>query len=332
MFAQTGRWVTFSAVSFSFGDVVRRGRERAGFSQAKVAQLIGKSQSTIRAWEQGRSNPADPQAVSTLAAVLGLNEEDLLHRAGFEAPIATTARKSAREELSALTAEHTITTEIAPAVREVPAFVNPRHLHLTTATSPIAPEISDLEPAGAFGTDQIVPVDGGKPFDLDEVTELDVLAPPDEAAQVAKLQSPAPVGPVAFPELIEPEPVELVEVPEPVERLEAPEHVDLVEAPEPGVTAPLEVAAAPEPVQEAPKQKPPKPAKVTAVHSLPLPITVGPAISYVEDEEEREFYRRRAISTAIVSVSLAIIFWWALKRAGGAIVEFVASLVDGLNF
>lgn len=126
-------------MSVLFSDIVRRGRERAGLSQARVAQLIGKSASTVRAWEQGRTKPGEAQSVSALAAVLGLDETELLDQAGFEAAPGT-APKSAREELSSLAAERSeirppqpapslpLVSAGTPAVDAPPEF-GPRHLH-----------------------------------------------------------------------------------------------------------------------------------------------------------------------------------------------------------
>ena len=101
-------------MSGSFGDLVRRGREEAGLSQSRLAVLIGKSPTTVRAWEHGRTNPADPEAVAALAAVLGLDETELLGHAGFDAPPART-RLSAREELTSLAKERTEMIALAPA-------------------------------------------------------------------------------------------------------------------------------------------------------------------------------------------------------------------------
>ena len=121
-----GPGVTFTRMSGSFGDLVRRGREDAGLSQSRLAVLIGKSATTIRAWEHGRTNPADPEAVAALAAVLGLDENELLGHAGFDAPQART-RFSARQELTSLAKERTEMIALAP----------PRRLRLTTeATDP----------------------------------------------------------------------------------------------------------------------------------------------------------------------------------------------------
>jgi transcriptional regulator with XRE-family HTH domain len=133
-------------MSISFSDVVRRGRERAGLSQARVAQLIGKSASTVRAWEQGRTNPGDAQSVSTLAAVLGLDETELLDRAGFDTPVTPPAPKSAREELSTLAAERTEMIAIKPAGIAAPDQQGPRHLHDGRATNAEPMELPDTGP------------------------------------------------------------------------------------------------------------------------------------------------------------------------------------------
>ncbi|MGH8927915.1 MAG: helix-turn-helix domain-containing protein [Acidimicrobiia bacterium] len=102
-------------MSVSFGDLVRRGREMAGLSQSRLAHLIGKSATTIRSWEHGRTNPGDARSVAALAAVLGLDESDLLGRAGFDAP-APKSPRSAREELSSLATERTELVALAPPV------------------------------------------------------------------------------------------------------------------------------------------------------------------------------------------------------------------------
>jgi transcriptional regulator with XRE-family HTH domain len=115
-------------MSVLFGDIVRRGRERAGLSQARVAQLIGKSASTVRAWEQGRSKPADRQAVSALAAILGLNEHELLDHAGFER-LPDVAPRSVRDELSALASEHAVPGPAPSGSGTAHADRGARHLH-----------------------------------------------------------------------------------------------------------------------------------------------------------------------------------------------------------
>ncbi len=83
----------------------------AGLSQAKVAELIGKSPSTVRSWELGRTSPSEPGVVSALAAVLGIDESMLLGRAGFDEPVST-PRLSLEQELEGL--RHNDPTPIPP--------------------------------------------------------------------------------------------------------------------------------------------------------------------------------------------------------------------------
>jgi transcriptional regulator with XRE-family HTH domain len=118
-------------MSVSFGDSIRRGREAAGLSQARLAQLIGRSPSTVRAWEQGRSNPGDAGSVAALAAVLGLDEDHLLGKAGFE-PRPPSAPPQLETELASL---RTIEIPVTEA--------SPRHLEAergTVATADPLPE------------------------------------------------------------------------------------------------------------------------------------------------------------------------------------------------
>ncbi|MGI8515142.1 MAG: helix-turn-helix domain-containing protein [Acidimicrobiia bacterium] len=58
---------------------------------------------------------------------------------------------------------------------------------------------------------------------------------------------------------------------------------------------------------------------------------VGTARSYVEESDQLEFYRWRAVVTVICLVLLFLGFWWALRNLGGAITDFFGSFVDALN-
>ena len=98
-------------MSVSFGDFVRRAREQAGLTQSRLAQLIGKSPTTIRSWEHGRTKPAHPGAVSAMAAVLGLDENELLGQAGFEDT--DVAARASRQALSSPVSEQDRTISLA---------------------------------------------------------------------------------------------------------------------------------------------------------------------------------------------------------------------------
>jgi ribosome-binding protein aMBF1 (putative translation factor) len=69
-----------------FGGLIRDAREKLGMSPHRVAELIGRASGTVRAWERGRTVPSDPFVVSSLAAVLAINEETLFRAANLNPP------------------------------------------------------------------------------------------------------------------------------------------------------------------------------------------------------------------------------------------------------
>ncbi len=84
-----------------FGSLIAEHRERLGLSSNRVAELVGRSPGTVRSWERGRSQPDDPIVVSSLAAVLGIDETELFVAAGIDPPRAS-APFSLEETLSAI--------------------------------------------------------------------------------------------------------------------------------------------------------------------------------------------------------------------------------------
>ena len=87
-----------------FGVLIRQSRERLGLTPARVAELIGRAPGTVRAWEKGTSTPGDAAVVSTLAAVLGIDEVALFEAAGLEPPVSEPG-PSMRQALSSITPE-----------------------------------------------------------------------------------------------------------------------------------------------------------------------------------------------------------------------------------
>ncbi|HJU51484.1 MAG TPA: helix-turn-helix transcriptional regulator [Acidimicrobiia bacterium] len=252
-------------MSVSFGDSIRRGRETVGLSQARVAQLIGRSPSTVRAWEQGRSQPSDSDSVAALAAVLGLDENGLLRKAGFE-PAAQGSRASLESELASLR------TVDVPVARE-----STRHLEwegaVATAPPPDEPWIEVEKPA----------------FDIRTWIE------PRAKAVVARAN-----------DLITDFQQRLKDRPKPEPR--------------------------PRPAPKASKSP-----DLVASQPAPPPVRLDPRLgplvakSYIEDDAERDFYRRRMVGTLLVLVFLFITLWWALRNTGGAIGDFVGGFIDELK-
>lgn len=75
----------------SFGRTVRYRRTKLGLSQAKLAELVGRSTATIRSWERDQSRPNDPNTLASLAAILGVDERHLFDKADVERPVAETS-------------------------------------------------------------------------------------------------------------------------------------------------------------------------------------------------------------------------------------------------
>ena len=269
-------------MSVSFGDLVRRGREEAGLSQSRLALLIGKSPTTIRAWEHGRTSPADPRAVAALAAVLGIDEAELLGRAGFEAP-AVRPRTSARQELTNLATERTEMIALAPF---------PEAPEITKPVKPLisAPDLLDLSTTTETGTEPAVE------------TKVDV-----EAVTTTPI----------------PNSTTTVDVPKPK-----------LHIPKPKLAIPRPKAPIPKP--PIPKANPTEGPRVVITQQVPpsaVPSSNGYVAgrSYLEDEAEKDFYRRRGVVTALVLVFMVIVIWWALGRTGGAIGDLIESIVGLLD-
>ena len=254
-------------MSVSFGDSIRRGREAVGLSQARVAQLIGRSPSTVRAWEQGRSNPSDSESVAALAAVLGLDENNLLGKAGFE-PVTQSSRASLESELASLR-----TIEV-PIVGETPRHLG-REAALATAPPPSEPWIEVEEKA---------------PFDLKAWIE------PRAKALLTKANE-----------------------------LRTDFQQQIKDRPRP--------QARPKPARKVMSPQPQSVASPAVPPALKLDPRLGPLVakSYIEDDSERDFYRRRMVGTLLVLVFLFVTLWWALRNAGGAIGEFVGGFIDELK-
>ena len=68
----------------TFGEFVAARRAELGIPLSTFADLIGRSTSTVRAWERGRARPGDPSTLAAVAAVLDVEEAHLAALAGGE--------------------------------------------------------------------------------------------------------------------------------------------------------------------------------------------------------------------------------------------------------
>jgi transcriptional regulator with XRE-family HTH domain len=102
----------------SFGRTVRYRRTKLGLSQTRLADLVGRSPSTIRSWESDRSTPNDPGVLFTLAAILGTDERMLFDKAGVEMPIVMETTPTMEQALASLAPEADVETDAS----EEPSF------------------------------------------------------------------------------------------------------------------------------------------------------------------------------------------------------------------
>lgn len=224
----------------SFARLIKRRRDALGFSQARLAELVGRSPSTIRNWERGNSTPSERSDAVALAAVLGLDEREVLEGAGFPAG-GDSAHQTVEQGYASLGPE----TPTPPSVPEA------RQGESVEAV-PGSEEISGAEEAEP---QPAVDDESGRSGDSDqdaseELEVFDLGTPPD------------------------------TRVPE-----DTSEERRLARAAPPTV---LEAAPAGEP-------------------------------SYLEDPEERQRYRIRAVATAAAVVGLLIILLWSFGRATDAL-------------
>ena len=158
----------------SFGRTVRYRRTKLGLSQAKLAELVGRSTATVRAWERDKSRPNDPKVLEALAAILGVDERQLFDKAEVETPLfeensptveqalATLAPPEPRRETPAHLAEPVVEdqdpgfpAETPPVPREParrlvgvasgPAYVAPPDPFVQTVPTPSVIDTSYME-------------------------------------------------------------------------------------------------------------------------------------------------------------------------------------------
>ena len=121
----------------TFGERLKQSRKKAGFSQAKLAGILGISQQAVGKWETGHSTP-DPSTIATIAELLGTSANSLLGTAAdsfAEAMVPVVGR--VRAGYGALALEEDFGSE--------PANVrNPEeYLYLIVKGNSMEPRISD---------------------------------------------------------------------------------------------------------------------------------------------------------------------------------------------
>ncbi len=105
----------------SFGQLVKEHRIEMGLTQQQLADLVGRSPSTIRSWERDRATPNDRAVLESVASALGVDGSLLAGLAGV-APLETPDRADGVDEPDDLAAAG-LTHE--PSPEESPSVVEP---------------------------------------------------------------------------------------------------------------------------------------------------------------------------------------------------------------
>jgi transcriptional regulator with XRE-family HTH domain len=272
----------------SFARLIKRRRDALGFSQARLGELVGRSASTIRNWERGTSTPSERSDAVALAAVLGLDEREVLEGAGFDV-------EAARSHQTVEQGYASLAPEAPPAEAEGTEEEKEKAEQTEDPDLEAEGRAEPHEPlAGRFGEEPDTERDGeGEPLEetrpaVDEVT----------AGPAAEEKAPASnARPWTAPTDREPEPVDERPVsrplptPPPDEQASTPPPVE-----EPTSSRRLSRAAPPTVLEAAPPGEP----------------------SYLEDPQERQQYRIRAVATAVLVIGLVIVLMWAFGRASEA--------------
>lgn len=258
--------------------------------------MIGRAPGTIRAWEKGTSTPADAAVVSTLAAVLGIDEVTLFEAAGLDAPV-TESTPSVRQALSTIT----------PAARQAASREE------SLAADPAPPEPS-FQPTEADQADLPAPERQRQrgPTPMPSGVGVPTAVVPAAVVPAAVVPAAQTVaaggGAVATGETVVTE--------GPLDPAREPRHRAAVRkegVPGTNLLDRLRAATAR------------RPAAVVAPSTLPTPPR---APSYMEDPNERWSYRLRSVYTAVGVGALFIALGWAasnLLDAVGSVWEVLTS-------
>lgn len=169
----------------SFGRTVRYRRTKLGLSQAKLGDLVGRSAATVRSWEADKSTPNDAKVVSTLSAILGVDEKTMFNKAGLEPPVVKESSPTIEQALASLAPDSA--EEESVVLVDVPELEAEEPPEPDTEPIPDQSEQGDLSRPWVVTTPQPEPLLPVGPFTLPD-------APFRTSTQQVTTLSPQPVA------------------------------------------------------------------------------------------------------------------------------------------
>ncbi len=287
----------------TFGSTLRKRRDVLGLSQSRLAELVGRSASTVRNWERDRATPSAPADVVALAAILGVDEATLLEQAGFE-PSRVETSPTMEQALASLIPEVELPY---PVPDEAPP---------SDPTDSADPVEADLLPEPEPSVEAPGPP-AATEADATDAVPIHPTPPPEDAGPPEEFNAPG-----EGPALAASSPAE--HEPEAAEQESALPAGDLLDA---GAPPSHEWSTAQTDVPRSERRRrTERAAPPTVLESAP----VGEP-SYLEDPEERQRYRVRALTTTAVVVILAILLLWAFDRTTDVLGDMWQQFLDMLT-
>lgn len=306
----------------TFGDLIRERRSQLGLTQARVAELVGRSPSTVRSWERGRTIPGDHETLAAVAAVLGISDAEL-DPLFDDVAAGTPAEEPPPPPAGPVAAPP---AEAAPRAAAPPPAAPAVEVALPGMEQPSEPIEAPPPPAAAAPEPEV-----GAPVVIelagDELAAAE--APPGAAEQMPEVSGPPALelvqeqlGPVETPAA---PPTEMEEVPPevapPPAEQEVPQRAEPTPPPAPLLPGGLGTAPSASPPGLAVQGETPWPETPRGAWEAPR--------SYFEDPVEQSTYRIRLALTAAAGVLLLIVFVWALGELGEALSGVLQQLRRG---
>lgn len=338
----------------ALGDLIKRRRAELGMTQARLAELVGKSASAVRSWERGRAAPKGDATRAALAAVLGITDDEL------DAAIAGTDISFFSDPGRPIAADPTPTIVLPTAdpvsgsdLKAVAVDPGTDAEEAADEAEEVTSEGSDV-PETALATETWADAEDGEE---EREREQGVGDESDADISGSGSDGDAPIGDdadnddfeLASSETVVPEPDSTdADEPEAVSGPDEPEGDPSDKAPfgsatESDSTVETELDTEPESEERelagvgvgsgpmslggavtrlvAPRQTATRPEAILA----PPPIVEPDPVS-----QDAWLYRRRAILLGAVAIALIVVLRWALSGVGDAISEVFDNLRTGL--